>query len=59
MIFFIQLCLSSPAAGSYKRPVFFEVRKREGGGVVEVVVPQELRGKSEIAVFLSPQPVEG
>ncbi|XP_064403899.1 mediator of RNA polymerase II transcription subunit 17-like [Halichondria panicea] len=46
------------SAGSYKRPVFFEVRKREGGGVVEVVVPQELRGKSEIAVFLSPQPVE-
>ncbi len=44
------------------RPMFFEVRKQEmgvGEGVVEVVVPQELRGRSEIIVFLSRQPIQG
>lgn len=49
-------------AGSYMRPMFFEVRKQEmgvGEGVVEVVVPQELRGRSEIIVFLSRQPIQG
>ena len=44
------------------RPQFFEVSKKEGGTgqeVIEVTIPRELRGRSEIVVFISEQPVEG
>ena len=31
----------------------------EGGGVISVTVPRNLRGRSEILVFLADQPVRG
>ncbi len=63
-IFQLSVSLFPPlSAGSYIRPVFFEVRKSETGcgqqDVVEVVVPQELRGRSEIIVVISQQPIKG
>lgn len=58
-------CLSFPLAGSqYAGVVTFEVQKGEGlergtGEIVSVTIPRELRGRSEIAVFLSKLPVKG
>ena len=58
-------CLSFPLAGSqYAGVVTFEVQKGEGlegksGKIVSVTIPRELRGRSEIAVFLSELPVKG
>jgi len=48
-------------AGSFMRPVFFEVSKCEGStdAVLKVSVPRELRGASEIMVFISEDPVSG
>ena len=53
-------------AGSLLRPVFFDVSKSEtstggvsGSGVLRVNVPRDLRGRSEIIVFVSDKPVLG
>ena len=57
------------AAGSmYHRPVFFEVTKAKvtdsksvdsAADVINVTIPREWRGSSEILVFLTPKPVQG
>ena len=49
-------------AGSlYTQSVQFEVHKgtEESDDILSVIVPQELRGQSEIVVFLSDSPVRG
>ena len=59
---YIQCMSPLVPAGSLVRPMFFEVSKKEGGTgqeVIEVTIPRELRGRSEIAVFISDQPVKG
>ena len=58
------ICVSPPAGSQYTGVVMFEVQKGTGlgegsGGVISVTVPRELRGRSEIAVFLSEVPVKG
>ena len=63
--FKVQMNVCLPPAGSlYAGVVMFEVQKGTGvsegsGGVISVTVPRELRGRSEIAVFLSEVPVKG
>ena len=59
--------LSSIAGSLYTQSVQFEVHKGvEGssddtgsGDILSVVVPQELRGKSEVVIFISDEPVRG
>lgn len=53
--------LLPPGGSSYAQLVPFELRKgSEGSGeILTVIVPQELRGRSEVVVFLSDRPVRG
>lgn len=45
----------------YTQSVQFEIHKgnKESGDILSVVVPQELRGRSEVVIFLSNVPVKG
>ena len=50
------------AAGSlYAQSVQFEVHKGTEGtnDILSVVVPQELRGRSEVVIFLADRPIKG
>ena len=55
-----------PVAGStYSGTVSFDVSKYSSGAsadsaaTISVTIPREFRGKSEVLVFLSPEPVQG
>ena len=58
------LIIHVSAGSNYANFVPFEVSKGDSlsvgeGGTVSVSVPRDLRGRSEIVVFLSQEPVRG
>ena len=57
--FVIIIC--SVAGSLYTQAVQFEVRKgtETSGNILSVIVPQELRGRSEVVIFLADKPVKG
>ena len=61
LVIIINYRLLIPAGSLYTQSVQFEIHKgnKGSGDILSVVVPQELRGRSEVVIFLSNVPVKG